>query len=586
MDAVSNQGDLLEVAKRKAREIAQGYKQSDLFQLLTNDFKGHSQRLISRDEFLEQLDNVKSAAASRSLPDIMLRQRDAFESADNNQKNNIAYLISDFQKSICKLQDIENDSNILTYFIPVTATKNNNAFIDTCYFIQPFIQLNTPVELIVKLQNSGDEAVENIPVSLAINDVQRAVTSVNLQAHSFSEVKLSFTLQEAGWKNAEVSITDYPVTFDNSYHLAFQVRPFVNVLCINQSETNSYIQALFADDSYFKVTNSNVNQVDYSAFSTQQIILLNGVKTISTGFADELEKYISQGGSVIVFPSEEADLSSYQVFLTSCKSNYFTSLLSSEEKVAKIETGHALLQQVFENKKSLPENVDLPLVHKYYSMSRIPSYTSESVLTLASGNSLFSATEFGKGNLYLFSVPANPDFSNLPYHALFVPLVLKATLLASSEITSPFILGQDQMIEIKNTTLSGDNIFHLKNSKLKFDIVPESRVINNIVSLNVHDQVNQSGTYELTAGNQMIGLNSFNYDRHESDLECFSAEELTEAISKYKLSLIQLIEPSNTDLGHTVAELNEGKKLWKHCVLAALLFLAAEILLIRFMKPR
>src|SRR5262245_19931430 len=59
MDAISNNGDLLEEAKKKAREIAAGYQPSDLFQLLTNGFEGRSQRLVNRDEFLDLVDGVK-----------------------------------------------------------------------------------------------------------------------------------------------------------------------------------------------------------------------------------------------------------------------------------------------------------------------------------------------------------------------------------------------------------------------------------------------------------------------------------------------------------------------------------------------
>ena len=51
MDALGKNGSLLETAKKKAREIANAYKPSDEFQLLTSSFEGRHQRLVNRDEF-------------------------------------------------------------------------------------------------------------------------------------------------------------------------------------------------------------------------------------------------------------------------------------------------------------------------------------------------------------------------------------------------------------------------------------------------------------------------------------------------------------------------------------------------------
>src|SRR3954467_15375736 len=48
MENVSKNGMLLDEAKKMAREIALAHSQSDLFQLLTNDFEGKHQRLVSR----------------------------------------------------------------------------------------------------------------------------------------------------------------------------------------------------------------------------------------------------------------------------------------------------------------------------------------------------------------------------------------------------------------------------------------------------------------------------------------------------------------------------------------------------------
>jgi hypothetical protein len=137
---------------------------------------------------------------------------------------------------------------------------------------------------------------------------------------------------------------------------------------------------------------------------------------------------------------------------------------------------------------------------------------------------------------------------------------------------------------ITDTLLSGDQVFHVSNEKMKFDVVPESRILENSTVISFHDQVNEAGNYVLSAGNKVIALVSFNYDRKESDLTCYHSKELEAALEKSNNPSLTMIEPTRADLSHTLAQLAGGRKYWKHCIVAVLLFLALETLLIRFMK--
>ena len=51
MEALNKEGTLLDEAKRRAREIVSAYSLNDKFQLLTNDFEGRHQRLLSHEDF-------------------------------------------------------------------------------------------------------------------------------------------------------------------------------------------------------------------------------------------------------------------------------------------------------------------------------------------------------------------------------------------------------------------------------------------------------------------------------------------------------------------------------------------------------
>src|ERR1019366_7228700 len=116
MEAVGKNGTLLEQAKSKAAEIAKAYKPSDKFQLLTNDFEARHQRLMNREEFLQQLDEVKVSPASKNVSEILSRQQETLNSAHASKP--LAFILSDFQKTMADVDKIKADTALSIRFVP------------------------------------------------------------------------------------------------------------------------------------------------------------------------------------------------------------------------------------------------------------------------------------------------------------------------------------------------------------------------------------------------------------------------------------------------------------------------------------
>jgi hypothetical protein len=584
MEAVGKNGSLMEVAKKKARDIAMAYNPSDRFQLLTTDFEGRHQRMVNREELLQMIDEVKPGASVRNLSEVVARQQDALRNlSGSGAESKTLYVLSDFQKTVSGMDELKADSSVTLNLVPMTAAETKNLYIDSCWLSQPFVQLNVPNELNVRIKNISGEDAENIPVKLFINDTQRALGSVNVAANGSAEAKLSFTINQAGWQQAIVSITDYPVTFDDSYYFSFNVKEHLQVLAINEQQPSQFVEALFKGDEYFALKNAGVNQLDYSGFSSNNLIVLNGVKTISSGLAQELKKYLEHGGVVVVFPAADLQADSYRSFLQSVNANIYAQLNEEEQIVSYIETKHPLFSDVFE-KKAVPENLDLPVAKKYFTLSRNMQSREEVLMRLQNGNTFLSATPVMSGQLLLSAVPLDAEFSNFPKHALFIPVMLRAAMMNGSELIQPLRIGSNDEFVLSTQGSSGEAVYHLTNPKTKFDVIPEMRVTENKSSIAPHDQVKESGNYSLTSGSATAAIVSFNYDRRESDLSVYSESELKSMADKSGIAHVNLISSSNKELTHAVAEMNEGKKLWKYCIVFSLLFFSAEVMLIRFMK--
>ncbi|RZL31933.1 MAG: hypothetical protein EOP00_34555, partial [Pedobacter sp.] len=136
MEAVNKEGNLLDEAKRKAKEIVKVFQLNDRFQLLTNDFEGKHQRLLNGDEFLQAVEEVKISSSARKLQQVLNRQQGVFTGASNR----FAYLISDFQKGFAGDVPIKTPSNTNISLVKLNANHLPNVAVDSIWMLSPVHQ--------------------------------------------------------------------------------------------------------------------------------------------------------------------------------------------------------------------------------------------------------------------------------------------------------------------------------------------------------------------------------------------------------------------------------------------------------------
>jgi hypothetical protein len=597
MDAENKSGGLLDEARKDARELAAAYKASDRFQLLTNDFEGRQQRLLSRDEFLERVEEVKLSPASRKLSKVFARQADILNSAGSVPGTKQAFIISDFQKSISDFEQIHNDTSIAVRLLPVEAQERKNLYIDSCWFETPVRKLNQAQALHIRLRNISAQDYSNVPMKLFINGQQKTPSSFSIAANSKTDTVISFTLREPGWQQGRVEITDSPITFDDTYYFSFEITRSISVLCISPALSSgaklsigpSPVSTLFEKDSAFQYTSVLENAIDYSSIVRNQLIILNGLDNISSGLSQELSRYVHNGGSLLVFPSRKIDAGTYDSFLNAIHVSTFGSLDTASSKVEKLNFEHELYREgVFDLKKGkrsgANNQLDLPNVYEHYRISHNSRSSEEQLMSLRNGDTFLAKYSFGSGSVYLCSSSLTTSASNFTKHALFVPTLLQIAFFSRQQNRLSYTIGNDESIELGGSTGSSEQVFHILSEDSKFDIIPEHRYVDSKTIIYEHNQLKESGNYRLLAGKSVLAGLSFNYNRSESDISTEKSEELKGMVDKNGFRNFSLIEHGRQSLTAMLAEADLGKKLWKEFILLALLFLAAEVALIRFLK--
>jgi hypothetical protein len=586
MEALSTGGRLLDEARNKALEIADACKPSDLFQLLTADFEGRHQRFVSRDEFRTLVEEVKISPAVRSLAEVMKRQEDMFSSA--RSMNPVAYIISDFQRTTSGFINLKADTAISWFFVPVVAAKQNNLYIDTAWFDNPVLQPLQPAKLRVKIRNSSDERLEKIPLQLSINNVQKTVASFAVDPGSETTVVLPYTNNAAGIQSGILSITDYPVTWDDQFFISYPIAPAVPIFCINGDKPSPYLDALFASDSTFIFRNGGDKQLDFSSFGRYPLIILNGVKEISSGLKQEISRYVMNGGNIVVFPPDKADLLKYNELLTVFGAPVFKGTDTARVNVSDLNTESLIFRDVFEKdasgKITLPENADLPRVMRHYILSRASKSATEDLMKLQNGQPFLTVTKAGKGQVFLSVVPLDDKASNFPKNSVFVPVLYKIAILSVPFVPLFYSLSADNGIVIANDSLKNKEVYKIKKLDSDFESVPEIRSNGSLTRLYPHDQIREAGLYTIMEGSRVVQGIAFNYDRRESDLHCYTGDEVNAMLKRSDVKYFTVLKGKQVSLAKQIRDINQGTPLWKYFVLGALAFLLAEIVLIRLWK--
>ena len=581
MEAVRKEGTLLDVAKKKAREIVNAYPTNTRFQLLTAEFDPVHQRLLSREDFLDMLDQVKICSSSRSLNDILKRQHEALSRGNGS---GVQYIISDFQTKMSNNGTLDVDTTAAINLVPVQAPITDNIYIDSCWLSVPAVQLNQSSEFSVRIINGGTKSVENVPVKIKIDGQVKAVSAVTLPGQQSSIVKVNFTINTAGWHKGEASIIDQPITFDDTYYFSFEVKASVDVLAINGKGNSPFLQALFGASTFVHFTNSLYTQVDYGALQQQQMVIINEPHTISSGLADELKKYLLSGGHLVVFPDSAADIESYNSFFRLIGVDLFSGVNNSSDKVISLEKNNELFADVFQNNQKQEAAIDYPVALKHFDNITVANSSRQTLMRLQGGGAFLSQYNIGKGSLYQFNVPLTPGFSNLAHHAIFVPTLYKMSILSMKDHDLAFTIGDNTALQLKGNVMLSEDNFKLIGNNGKTEMIPQHRVTSSGIDISFNNLVTESGHYDLISGGKLVSVLSFNYSRKESDMSVLTADQIKNLMAENHVENYSSFEDAIPDLTHKLKQMTEGISLWKYCIIFVLCFLLTEILLLRFWK--
>lgn len=582
MNALSKDAPLLEIAKKRAREIVTAYAPDDRFQILTNDFEGRDQRLVSKEDALNRIEEIRTSPASKDLSKALTRQQQCLATGKSDLRT--AFLITDFQKNISDLKNF-TDTLLEVNLVPIKAVQEKNISIDSAWFESPVQILRRPSVLMVKISNRSSEDAEEIRLSLRHDKQTKPVTSFSIPAKGTITDSVPISILHTGWHEAKLSITDFPVQFDDDYYLNFFVPDQINVLSINGIQENKYIASALASAAFFKLDNVSITGLDYSKLPDYQLVILQEPTTISSGLAQELKSFAQQGGNIVLFPSQQADLGSYNSFLQNFEAGTIGAYEKTPRQGSQVNTDEYLFKDVFQNKSA---NLRLPNTQGNFKLA---ANRGEQIISYRDGSAYLAKYNTGLGALYVCASPLDERENDLVRNGeVFVPMLFKMAVAGAKTQRIANTIGKDEVLEANHLlTTGGESVYKMRGGAEKdgqesfgSEFIPEQRIIGKKALLTPGSQINEAGWYKLSLkGDSTLGEYSFNFDRKESQLDYLDNEGLRAAAPAF-MKIIDATAEAN--FAQVVGERNQGIVLWRWCLIFALLFLALEVLFLRLWK--
>jgi hypothetical protein len=564
---------LLDQALKEIDKIPSLYGSTTKYVYTDNFFKPSDKSLINGDKLKERITETQFSPNAKTLEEIYNHQIKLKEKIGKSTPISMIW-ISDFQKStIGNLKDLKVDTSIQIYLLPMQASENKTQIaLDSLWLENLFIKTSENNKLFVKLKNFGGKSAKNIPIKLYFDNIQSGSATLDLEPNQSKIISFDFNISSGNKKSGKISFEDKNLTFDNDFYFNLKVAPEINILLISDFE-NNIIKSVYANESIFKLTEKPFGQISVGDLAQASLVIVNGVDKLNFSELNLLKKFQNKKGVLLLFPSKNYQKNNWEDSLE-------TSKFSVKQDIANIkpypisfpDIKNPFFAKIFEKTS---QNTEMP-----WAKTTIFADKYDDVLLNTDNDHAF-LVDFNERNKHTIvcTSPLSEAYSNWYQHALFVPIMYKTAFISSNENQELAYSFNQKNKEMVLNQLKTDLKYHLKNEST-FNYIPNQYLADNKLFIDIPTKNMVSGYYQLTYKDSVVREIALNYPKSESEIATYSSQQLKTILSKHK-NITILPSLVNAPIEDILPNTIKQTPLWKYCILIALFFMLAEIILLR-----
>lgn len=483
------------------------------------------------------------------------------------------YVISDFQKSGWPNSFATFDLPPGIRVVPVDvggSTAANVAITDVR--ISEEQTRGATRDVLVRLNNFGGEA-RRVTVELTLKGRKAASRSAMVPAKDQIVVRLRARIPR-GTSQGVVTISDSDdgLQPDNTFFFVAEDRTSLEVLAVNgepeprdisRDELFFVERAVNLPDAHkYKLVAVQPGELSAANLADYRTVILANVKRLDRRTVERLKFYVRNGGGLIfalgdqinatIFNQLFGDLSPVRVG----ERAYGRVKRDVETLIAAMDYQHPIFRPFAE-----PGQGDLSAaqIYEYFLVEAAPS--AHVLARFDDGSPAFVEHKVGAGKVLLFASTLDTEWGNLPIKPVFLPWLYQTLdyVAAERKGQNAFLVGQPVPAfgasaeeDLRVRTPAGD-IHELEGG--------------------FFEATDESGIYEVLAGEQMVGQFAVNVDPRESNLTPLSRQDFEAKINTSGELAQQTTYTRDVDYD---AQLEGRQKLWRLLIFGVILLLIAE----------
>ena len=538
------QKDGFTLLEQAVQDLVKTVPSDSKFSLFTNN---HTFKDVELKNVQNELLSLDYKSNQLSFNEVVLKAKTLFSRSVATQKNLI--LISDFQE---RKQNVLQDSikDLAIHLVNLKPDNTNNISIDSLYFNNA---AKNQIELNIEV--SGIPEDETVPISI-YND-NRLIAKTAAAYNSTKKTTTTLSLPKNEVIKGRVTLSDNGLVYDNNFYFNIDEKDKIKVLVISESDAG-FLNRIFTQEE-FEFENLNLKNLNYSEIDKQNLVIVNGISAIPTSLQTILKQFHQKGGSIVIIPSLNPDIGTYNLFLSNLTSTKFTARIEQEQKITSIAFDHPLFENVFEKRVS---NFDYPNAKTYWSIT-----TNSPQLLSFANNAPFL---IGNSNVFVFTASLNNENSNFKNAPLIVPTFYNIGINSLKNPELYATIGENTVIDVSKN-IEKDHV--LKVVKTGIEFIPLQQSFSNKVRLTFLDNPNTDGIYSLIDANDTLRNLSFNYQRKESVLRYQNMDDF----------IVSTIQNDIPEVFENMAKDNSITQYWKWFIIFALVFALVEVLIQKFL---
>lgn len=533
----------MSLLKQSTQELYSSITKSNLTQVswFTND---HTYFNMPIERFKSTILNTRATHRRLDQKAVMLKTASYFQSYPS-ELNQLIY-ISDFYGA----QNLSRDTTgIPTQYILRKPAINNNLSIDTAY-----VDHSNPDKWAIKTQVSGGKPDQE-PVMLRLMKDSLLLAQAAL---NFDRSGRAFAFFERSEKEAfqgTLTLKDQGIPFDNILYFTHTIPQPINILLLEGLESDK-VSRVFGPKG-FVYTSQKEFSLDFSAFSQQDFIIINGLKTISPALLTALDNFKAQGGHLLLVPHPQANSMAYQDFFNRFDLGTLEEQKLPQKKLTNIEKKHPLFNNIFEKDF---DSFQYPTILNCLALNT----KAMSLLALEDNHPYLVNNE----SVYAFLGSLTPQGGNFTQSPLFVATLIEMARQSAPEVATYYTLGVPSKVDL-NAQTTNDQVVTLSRQEDYF--IPRQTYKQDQITLFFDQEPNEPGHFKATYQDQQIGSISFNAPRARSlNVETNSPTHDPE-----------MVATSIPEVFSKLQQYQENQELWKWFVIFALACLVTELLIIK-----